>query len=346
MDFSFLAISLAPDRLAGMAGELEELGYDAVGVAETSHDPFIALAAAATGTRTLGLRTSIAVAFARNPMTTAMLANDLQLLSQGRFSLGLGSQLRSHITKRFGMPWSQPAARMREYVLALRAIWDCFEEGGPLRFRGQIYRHTLMVPFFNPGPNPYGRPPVLLGGVGELMTETAGEVADGFIAHNISSPLFLREVTLPALRRGRAVKGQTMDGFQLHVNPMVAIGTDQEQLHRSMDRIREQIAFYTATPTYARLLELHGLSQVRTELHRLAGQGRVAEMASVIDDGVLNTLAFVGEPKQVAARLHASYHGTASSMFFYEPAVTEPKHWLELITELRRLESQSTLTAS
>jgi probable F420-dependent oxidoreductase len=331
----FAAISVSPAELGPLAGRLEEAGYDELVVSETRHDPFLSLTVAAGTTTRIALRSGIAVAFARNPMSTAMLANDLQLLSGGRFTLGLGTQLKTHVTKRFSMPWSRPVAQMREYVMALRAIWRTFETGERLRFRGEFYRHTLMAPFFNPGPNPYGWPPVVLAGVGEAMTEMAGEVADGFVVHNISTRLFLEEVTLPALRRGRATAGKSMDGFELHLTPMIATGRTEEEFERSVASTRAQIAFYTAAPTYERILELHGLSEVRDELHRLAAEGRADEMPSVIDDKILHTFAFVGEPETVARALHEEYGGIATTMGFYEPNVTDPQRWLPLVRHLR-----------
>lgn len=335
MRVNFIAISVEPGRLANMAGTIEELGYDALVTAETCYDPFVSLGAAARSCRRIGLGTSIAVAFARNPMTTALLANDLQLLSEGRFSLGLGTQLKAHVTRRFSMPWSSPVTQMREYVLALRAIWSSFATGRRLRFRGETYRHGLLPDFFNPGPNPYGNPPILLGGFGERMTEMVGEVADGFIAHNICSRRYLDEVTLPALRRGREKAGGTLDGFDVHVIPMVATGTDERQLERAVRSTREQLAFYTATPTYSRLLELHGMTEVRDDLHRLSAQGRLDELPAVITDDVLDALAFVGEPREVAAKLRKSFGDVATSVSFYEANVTDPAYWLPLCEALR-----------
>src|SRR5579872_5958100 len=196
------------------AAAAEQAGYAGVWTSEITHDPFVALALAAVATEAIELGTSIAVAFARNPMSTAVQANDVQLLSRGRLLLGLGSQIRPHITKRFGMPWSHPAARMREFISALRAIWACWQDGTRLSFRGDFYTHTLMTPFFNPGPNPHGAPRVLLAGVGEAMTAVAGEVADGFLCHGFTTESYLREVTLPALAEGRRAAGLSMADYE------------------------------------------------------------------------------------------------------------------------------------
>src|SRR4029450_3247557 len=220
-----------PEEMPAAARELEELGYDGVFTAETSHDPFLPIALAALETERIELATGIAVAFARNPMSTAVIGNDLQLYTKGRFILGLGSQIKPHIEKRFSMPWSEPAKRMREFILAMRAIWACWNDGDKLDFRGQFYRHTLMTPFFNPGPNPYRAPPVFLAAVGERMTEVAGEVADGILLHGFTTERYVREVTMPALERGWARAGTQRGDFGLAAGRQAtrrlrAVGTD------------------------------------------------------------------------------------------------------------------------
>jgi probable F420-dependent oxidoreductase len=201
------------EEVGARARELEAVGYDGLLTAETAHDPFLPIAIAAGHTERIELGTGIAVAFARTPMVTAYVANDLQRASNGRFILGLGSQIKPHIEKRFSMPWSRPAARMREYVLALRAIWASWNEGERLDFRGDFYRHSLMTPFFSPPPNPHGAPKVFLAAVGEKMTEVAGEVADGIIVHGFTTERYVREVTLPAIERGLAKAGRDRADF-------------------------------------------------------------------------------------------------------------------------------------
>ena len=202
-------IGFDPNGIAAQAAKAEASGYDGVWSAETNHDPFLPIAIAAGATEKLEFGTGITVAFARNPMTLAVVANDLQLLTKGRFMLGMGSQIKPHITKRFSMPWSHPAPRMREMILAIRAIWKAWETGGKLEFRGEFYTHTLMTPFFDPGPNPYGNPKIFLAGVGVHMTEVAGEVCDGFLVHGFTTERYLREVSIPALERGAAKVGKT-----------------------------------------------------------------------------------------------------------------------------------------
>ncbi|WP_156893332.1 LLM class F420-dependent oxidoreductase [Actinokineospora enzanensis] len=292
----------------------EQRGYDAGWVPETKIDPFIGLAVAAERTSRIELMTGIAVAFARSPMTVAVQANDLQLLSGGRFVLGLGSQVKPHITKRFGMPWSAPAARMREFVLAVRAIWAAFATGERLRFTGEFYTHTLMTPFFDPGPNPHGNPKVYLAAVGERMTEVAGEVADGMLCHGFSTERYLREVTLPALERGRAKAGRTLAGFDISGPSFVATGATEEKLVASIAAVRKQIAFYGSTPSYRAVLDLHGWGGLQDDLNALSKRGKWAEMDELIDDEVLNTFAVVGEPAVAAAEIKRRYGDVVTRM--------------------------------
>ncbi|HEX4979971.1 MAG TPA: TIGR03617 family F420-dependent LLM class oxidoreductase, partial [Acidimicrobiales bacterium] len=239
------------------AGEIarmqEDQGYDGLWTAETGHDPFFPLLLAAGATERIQLGTGIAVAFARNPMTTAITANDIQLASKGRHILGLGSQIKAHIEKRFSMPWSHPAPRMREFVLAMRAIWDCWNNGTKLEFRGEFYRHTLMTPFFSPGPNPYGPPKVFLAAVGEHMTEVAGEVCDGLLVHPFSTERYMKEVTVPALERGLARAGKSRADVELSYSAFVVTGTDAE-VEAAAGLVRNQLSFYGSTPAYRPVL--------------------------------------------------------------------------------------------
>jgi probable F420-dependent oxidoreductase len=301
MKLDSAAVDYTPGEAGAIAKRAEDRGYDGFWLAETKHDPFLALAGAAAATERIELGTAIAVAFARNPMTVATTANDLQLLSGGRFNLGLGSQVEAHITKRFAMPWSRPAARMREFVLAIRAIWHAWETGERLAFRGEFYKHTLMTPFFDPGPNPHGTAPIYLAGVGELMTEVAGEVADGFLCHNFTTERYLREVTLPALDRGRAKVGKTLEGFEIS-GPVFAATNEQE-----IADVKRQIAFYGSTPAYRPVLELHGWGALHEELHRMSRRQQWAEMSELITDEVLAEFCVLGTPETVTAALLDRY---------------------------------------
>ncbi|MEV0677315.1 TIGR03617 family F420-dependent LLM class oxidoreductase [Actinosynnema sp. NPDC050436] len=304
MKVEHLEIDYDPRTVADTARRARAAGRTGFWLAETKHDPFLGLARVADVDLDLG--TAIAVAFARNPMSTAVQANDLQLASGGRFHLGLGSQVEPHITKRFGMPWSRPAARMREFVQALHAIWDAWATGERLRFRGEFYAHTLMTPFFDPGPNPHGRPKVWLAGVGGLMTEVAGEVADGFLCHNFTTERYLREVTLPALERGRTTAGKTLEGMEISAPSLFA--TDD----REVAEARRQIAFYGSTPAYRKVLDLHGWGELHEELHRMSRRQLWDDMAAAVDDEVLHAFAVVGSRSEVDAEVERRYGDVAT----------------------------------
>lgn len=320
---------------AAKAKEQEEAGYTGIWTAETSHDPFFPLVLAAEHTTTIELGTSIAVAFARNPMITANIGWDLQKYSKGRFNLGLGSQIKPHITKRFSMEWSKPAARMREFVLAMRAIWDNWQNDTPLQFRGEFYTHTLMTPFFNPGPCEYGPPKVFLAGVGELMTEVAGEVCDGFICHGFTTEKYLREVTIPALERGRAKAGKTMEGFEIVGPSFVVTGMDDKQLADAATGTRQQIAFYGSTPAYKPVLDVHGWGGLQEKLNGLSKLGQWEEMGTLIDDEILNTFAVVGEPEQIAPELGRRYGDCIQRISLYAPYKSDPARWQRVLADLK-----------
>jgi len=323
---------------AAQAKEVEEAGYSGAWTAETSHDPFFPLLLAAEHTERIELGTSIAVAFARNPMTLANIGWDLQYFSKGRFVLGLGSQVKPHIEKRFSMEWSHPAPRMRELVLAMRAIWDTWLNGTKLEFRGEFYKHTLMTPFFTPDRSDlaeYGPPKVFLAGVGEMMTEVAGEVCDGFICHGFTTEKYLREVSLPALARGRAKAGKTMEGFEIVGPAFVVTGADESELKRAADGTRQQIAFYGSTPAYRGVLDIHGWGGLQDELNTLSKQGKWVEMSGLIDDEILNTFAVVGEPEQIAPELTRRYGDVIQRISFYAPYKSDPERWRKVLADLR-----------
>lgn len=324
------------DGIGALAKAQEDMGYDGVWTSETNHDPFLPLLLAAEHTERVDLGTSIAVAFARNPMTTAITANDLQLASKGRFILGLGSQIKPHIEKRFSMPWSHPAPRMREFVLAMHAIWDNWNNDTPLDFRGEFYKHTLMTPFFSPGPNPYGPPKVLLAGVGEKMTEVCGEVCDGMLVHSFTTERYLREVTLPALERGKKAGGRDTTDFELSMPAFVVTGATDEELAKADVAVRNRIAFYGSTPAYAGIFELHGWNDLQPELTTQSKQGKWTEMGQAINDDVLEAFAVVAPPDKVADGLLARYDGVVSRLSFNAPYTADPEVWQQIVTDLKR----------
>ncbi len=284
-------------EVAARAAEIEALGaFDAVGVTETNGNPFLAAAQAAQSTSRVRVATAIALAFPRSPMDVAYTAWDLQALSGGRFALGLGSQVRAHVERRYSAVWSHPAARMREYVLALGAIWEAWESGAELDFRGEFYSHTLMPPNFRP---PAGggvrRPPVLLAAVRERMTEVAGEVADGFLGHAFCSGEVLREVTLPALERGLERAGRAREQLEVTASVFVAL-SDEE-----WEACRRRVAFYGSTPGYRHVLDHHGLGGLHEALYGLSRSGGWGEMAGLVDDDVLGLFVMRGTDAQAVA---------------------------------------------
>jgi probable F420-dependent oxidoreductase len=315
---------------------LEEIGYDGAFSFEAKHDPFLPLVLAAEHTERLRLGTAIAIAFARNPMNLANLAHGLQTISEGRFVLGLGSQVRPHIVNRFSMPWSRPAARMREIVLAIRAIFDCWEGKAELDFRGEFYRHSLMIPAFNPGPNEFGPPPILMGGFGPRMTEAAGEVADGFIAHPFSSRKSLLDRTLPAIERGLAKSGRARGDFEILCATLTVTADGEEEFERVKLAARKQLAFYGSTPAYLPTLEVHGWGELHRELNRMSKQGRWNDMTALIDDEVLESIAVVGPRNEIAGKLRVRLAGIADGVSLTHNRAPDPAQWADVVADLRR----------
>ena len=316
------------------ARRLEDAGYAGGFSFEGRHDPFLPLAVAAQQTERLELLPAIAIAFARNPMLLANLGYDMQLLSKGRFILGLGTQIKPHIEKRFSMPWSRPAARMRELVLAIRAIWDRWQNGTPLDFQGEFYRHTLMTPVFDPGPNPYGPPRIWCAGVGPRMTEAVGEVADGFLVHPFHTPEFLREATLPALERGLAKSGRKREQLEISCQLILATGRTDEEAEAARNGARAQISFYGSTPAYRPVLEQCGRGDLQEELNRLSKQGRWLEMAGRIDDDLLDRIAVTGPRDEVASRIAERCAGIVDRVSLVAPFAPEGELWRDVVLEL------------
>ncbi len=300
---------LAPNlnRVGDAAKQLEALGYDGARTAETAHDPFFPLLLAAEHTERLTLATSIAVAFARSPMIVAGIAHDLNAYSGGRLTVGLGSQIKPHITKRFSMPWGAPARQMREFVLAMRAIWNAWHEGERLQHVGEYYRHTLMTPAFTPTNTEHVPPRVTLAAVGPRMTEVAGEVADGIILHPFTTLPYIESVTLPAIERGLAKAGRSRQDFEICYGNFVVTGATEEAFAASKAQAKQRLAFYGSTPAYKGVLDSIGAGALQPELNAMSKQGRWREMGELIGDDVLAAFAVVGEPRDVAAEMLNRY---------------------------------------
>lgn len=295
------------DEVAEEVARIRDRGYDGWFVSETTHDPFLACAVAGTASGDLQIGTAIAVAFPRSPMHTAYAAHDLQAQTGGRFVVGLGSQIKPHIEKRFSTEWSRPAARMREYVLALRAIWDAWKTGERLAFRGEFYRHTLMTPFFTPEGHGHGHPAVWLAAVGPLMTEVAGEVADGLLCHAFTTKRYLDEVTLPKLAAGAERAGRDPEAVEVVLPVFVVTGETDPERERARQTVKEQLAFYGSTPAYRAVLDIHGWGELHEELHRLSVSDGWDRMPGLIDDEVLDAFAVIADPSEVGVAIRERF---------------------------------------
>ena len=316
----------------------EKAGYDGLWSSESAHDPFLPLMLAAEHTERTTLGTGIAVAFARSPMQLAYTAHDLQAYSGGRFILGLGSQVKPHIERRFSMPWSHPAPRMREFIVAMRAIWAAWDDGAKLDFRGDFYAHTLMTPFFSPPPLAGGPPAVFLAAVGEAMTAVAGETADGLLAHAFCTGRYLREVTLPALSRGLAASGRSRADVEVSLLAMIATGRTEEEMTQAVAGTRRRIAFYGSTPAYRGVLDLHGWGGLGDELNTLSKSSRDDRweaMGGLISDEVLNAFAVVASPADVAAQIRRRFGGLIDRVSFYSPYETGAGTWDPVLADLK-----------
>lgn len=300
---------LSPDlqQVPDQVRRLEALGYDGARVSELNHDAFLPLTLAAEHSERIELVTSVAVAFSRNPMSMAQLAHDLNAYSKGRLVLGLGSQVKPHIERRFSMPWHKAARQMRDFLEAMQAIFDCWYDGEQLDYIGEYYRHTLMPRTFTPGNTEAGRPRMTLSATGPLMTKIAAEVADGMIMHPFSSEKFMREVTIPAIEKGLATRGVALADFELDYAPIIATGATEEALVRATEAARDRVAFYGSTEAYKPVFEVHGWGDLQVELNKLNKRQQKEEMAALISDEVLHTIAILGEPDDVVTAMKARF---------------------------------------
>jgi probable F420-dependent oxidoreductase len=330
------SLMFKPSKVGEMASELEACGFDGAYTFEGQGDPFIGVAAAAMSTSRMDLMTSIAVAFVRNPMSLAYLGTDLQDLSGGRFIMGLGTQVKAHVERRFSMPWSKPAARMRETVLAVRTIWDSWKTGERLNFEGEFYRHNLMSPTFSPDMTTIEAPPVYIAGVGPKMTEVVGEVGDGYFVHPFHTATSLEQLSRPALQRGLDKSGRTSQDLVVSAQVITASGLNEEELQAAIGSARHQIAFYASTPAYLPVLETHGLEGLQAEAAALLKQGKWLELGELISDDILHMFALVGEPVEVASKLHDRFDGKVDRV---SPVIYAPR--TELLVELLKHIRQS-----
>jgi probable F420-dependent oxidoreductase len=303
----------------------EDLGFDGLWTSETKHDSFLPLAVAAGGTRRIDLGTSIAIAFSRSPMVTAQISWDLQNLSGGRFILGLGTQVKAHITRRFGMPWDRPAARLKDYILALRAIWESFQTEGSLNHEGEFYRHTLMTPFFNPGPIEHPNIPIYIAGVNTRLATLAGELCDGFHVHPFHTPEYVEQVVKPAIAEGAGKESRVPEDVTLATSVFVVTGENEKETEDQREKMRAQAAFYASTPTYRTVLDVHGWGEVGEKLGELARNKQWDEMPNLITDEMLNIVAVEAAPDEVGPALKERYEGLVDRVALYLPFVPGEK---------------------
>ncbi len=317
--------------VGALAQVAEAIGFDAIWTSETQHDPFLPLTHVAAHTTRLKFGTAVAIAFARSPVAVAHTAWDLARQSNGRFRLGLGTQVKAHIERRFGMTWTAPVPRLREYVQAIRAVWKTWQTGEKLNFRGEEYKLTLMTPFFSPGPIEYPDVPIFIAGVGAPLCKLAGEVADGFHVHPYHTRKYLGESVLPALEAGTQKAGRDLRAIEVATMAFVALNEQEIAAQR------QQVAFYASTPSYRPVLDLHGWGKIGEELGSLAARGRWDEMPKLITDEMLETFVIVGTWNDIAEKLHAKYDGLLDRVGLYRPFVpgVEDDQWKRLVERMR-----------
>lgn len=319
--------------MATLARAADELGFAGLWTPETGHNPFLPLALAAEHSHRLELGTSVAIAFPRSPMVTAQTAWDLQAFSQGRFILGLGTQVKAHIERRFSSTWDAPVARLRDYILALRAIWNSFQNSGRLNYRGEFYHHTLMTPFFNPGPMDHPHIPIYIAGVNVGLAQLAGELCEGFHGHPLNSAKYLHEVIKPQIAAGAAKAGRSPDQVVVAGSAFVITGPDQASANKLREMVKMQIAFYSSTPTYRAVLECHGWEAIGEQLSQLAARQRWTEMPALINDEMLDAFAIEAAPERLGRALRQRYHGLLDRVALYVPFVPgqQDEFWKHLI---------------
>jgi probable F420-dependent oxidoreductase len=315
-------VTIFPDNLnraAEIARAVEEYGFDGLWTAETAHNPFLPLTHGAASTKRITLGTAIAVAFPRSPMVTAQIAWDLAEQSNGRFILGLGTQIKAHITKRFSAEWTAPVPRLREYIQAMRAIWNSWQNNEPLRYTGEHYRFTLMTPFFAPSPMPYSKIPIYIAGVNEGLCRLAGELCQGFHVHSFHTIRYLKELIIPNIEIGAQRANRTRNEVSLNCGVFVVTGRDDEEIRNNAVPIKSQIAFYASTPSYHSVMEMHGWVDVANRLNQMFREMRWAEMWELITDDMLHEFAVVAPVDELAGKVKERYEGLLDRVGYYWP---------------------------
>ncbi len=337
MKFDYYFPNLPPTAATKAAHRAARIGYDGFFTAETSHEPFLSMCLASHAEPGLEVGTAITLAFPRSPMVMGQLAWDMQIVAGGKFLLGLGTQIRPHITRRFSTEWSRPTARLRDYIGALRAVWDCFQNGTRLRYQGEFYQLTLMTPFFNPGPNRLAEIPVYIAGVGPLLSRLAGEICDGFHIHPFHTVKYLDKVVMPAIAEGATENGRTIDDVEMAAPVFVVTGRNAREMERLVRPVKEQIAFYASTPSYAPILNSHGWDFGPT-LNAMSKRGEWSKMADVISDEVLHEVAVVAPLEDLAAGIISRYSGRVQRVGIYSmagDAIFTEEEWAMLAAEIK-----------
>ncbi len=334
--------NLASKDLASVPAEAawaESMGYDSVASNETAHDSFLPLTLAATSTTRVTLETKVAIAFPRSPMITAYLGRDLQELSKGRFRLGLGTQVKGHIERRFSTNWEAPGPRLREYVQALRAIWHSWQSGEKLDYQGKSYQISLMTPFFSPGPSEYPAPEVFTAAVNAYNCQVAGEVADGLMLHSLTSPEYVRQVVRPALEKGAARSGRDSSSLKITGGGFIITGPDRSSIRAVQADVRRRIAFYSSTRTYHPVLEAHGFQEIGQQLHAMSLKGEWAEMGELVSDEMLDAFCVSGEYDEIADKFLGRYGGLLDEVSFtvYSQDPPEEAQMRKMVRRLQEL---------
>jgi len=323
---------------AGPAAQAaEQAGFDAVMTVELGHDVLTPLAFAALATSRVELTPSIAVAFPRSPTILAHQAWDLHANSNGRFVLGLGSQVKGHNERRFGIPWTAPAPRLKDYVRAVRAVWRCWETRGKLNYQGSHYQLTLMTPDFSPEPTGLPMAPITISAVGDAMLRVAGEVADGVRLHPICSRKYLEQVCLPQLQEGLRRGNRARENFDIHGGGFVATGPDDATVAQAMEEVRRRVGFYGSTRSYLPILALHGLEDLGLKLHRMSVEGKWSEMAAQVSDDVVRIFAACGTYQTIAGEIAQRFGGAADSIDLHFPPDTDVGVQREIVADIHRI---------
>ena len=326
--------------VADPAKRIEAMGFETLCISERQHDPFMQLAVAAVNTDRIKLTTEIALAFPRNPMMLAYTAWDLQNASQGRFILGLGTQVKAHNERRFGLTWDRPGPKLREYIIAIRAIWDCFQNGTELNFEGEFFKFNLMTPMFNPGPIAYPRPPIYVGAVNPWNCRMAGEVADGFHCHGFHTAKTLKANVISNIEQGLHNAGRQRSDFRITAPVMAVMGSNAQELDVMRERVRGMIGFYGATSAYREMFEAHNWSDTFERLLAMSRSGQWDKMAAEITDEMMAEFAVEGVYEEIPSLLQQKYGDTLDEVLIYfgEPEKGDPETWQRLINAFKTSE--------